>query len=206
MRSSTRWCRRCGRIFRRLAHRYYLMKAKWLGLPKLMHWDRNAPLPDDDDRTITWDDARERVLGAYAAFSPDLAEVGRRFFDRPWIDATLKPGKAGGAFAHPTVPSAHPYLLLNYHGRTRDVMTLAHELGHGVHQVLAGEQGYLMAGTPLTLAETASVFGEMLTFRALLDAADPRQRRHHAGRQGRGHAEHRGPAGRILSFRVAAAR
>jgi oligoendopeptidase F len=163
--------------FPRLAHRYYLMKAKWLGLPKLMHWDRNAPLPDDDDRTIGWDDARERVLTAYGAFSPDLAEVGRRFFDRPWIDATLKPGKAGGAFAHPTVPSAHPYLLLNYHGRTRDVMTLAHELGHGVHQVLAAEQGYLMSGTPLTLAETASVFGEMLTFRALLDAADTKRRR-----------------------------
>ena len=163
--------------FPRLAHRYYLMKAKWLGLPKLMHWDRNAPLPDDDDRSIAWQDARERVLTAYGAFSPDLAAVGRRFFDRPWIDATLKPGKAGGAFAHPTVPSAHPYLLLNYHGRTRDVMTLAHELGHGVHQVLAAEQGYLMAGTPLTLAETASVFGEMLTFRALLDAAEPRQRR-----------------------------
>jgi oligoendopeptidase F len=163
--------------FPRLAHRYYLMKAKWLGLPKLMHWDRNAPLPDDDDQTIIWDDARERVLTAYHAFSPDLAEVGRRFFDRPWIDATLKPGKAGGAFAHPTVPSAHPYLLLNYHGRTRDVMTLAHELGHGVHQVLAAEQGYLMAGTPLTLAETASVFGEMLTFRALLDSADPERRR-----------------------------
>ena len=163
--------------FPRLAHRYYLMKAKWLGLPKLMHWDRNAPLPEDDDRTIGWDDARDRVLTAYGAFSPDLADVGRRFFDRPWIDATLKPGKAGGAFAHPTVPSAHPYLLLNYHGRTRDVMTLAHELGHGVHQVLAAEQGYLMAGTPLTLAETASVFGEMLTFRALLDAADPKRRR-----------------------------
>jgi oligoendopeptidase F len=163
--------------FPRLAHRYYLMKAKWLGLPKLMHWDRNAPLPDDDDRTIGWNDARERVLTAYGAFSPDLAEVGRRFFDRPWIDATLKPGKAGGAFAHPTVPSAHPYLLLNYHGRTRDVMTLAHELGHGVHQVLAAEQGYLMSGTPLTLAETASVFGEMLTFRALLDAAEPKRRR-----------------------------
>jgi oligoendopeptidase F len=163
--------------FPRLAHRYYLMKAKWLGLPKLMHWDRNAPLPDDDDRTIGWNDARERVLTAYGAFSPRLAEVGRRFFDRPWIDATLKPGKAGGAFAHPTVPSAHPYLLLNYHGRTRDVMTLAHELGHGVHQVLAAEQGYLMSGTPLTLAETASVFGEMLTFRALLDAADPKRRR-----------------------------
>jgi oligoendopeptidase F len=163
--------------FPRLAHRYYLMKAKWLGLPKLQHWDRNAPLPDDDDRSIGWSDARERVLTAYAAFSPELAEVGGRFFDRPWIDATLKPGKAGGAFAHPTVPSAHPYLLLNYHGRTRDVMTLAHELGHGVHQVLAAEQGYLMAGTPLTLAETASVFGEMLTFRALLDAADPKRRR-----------------------------
>jgi oligoendopeptidase F len=163
--------------FPRLAHRYYLMKAKWLGLPKLMHWDRNAPLPDDDDRTIEWNDARERVLTAYSAFSPQLSEIGRRFFDRPWIDATLKPGKASGAFAHPTVPSAHPYLLLNYHGRTRDVMTLAHELGHGVHQVLAAEQGYLMAGTPLTLAETASVFGEMLTFRALLDAADPKRRR-----------------------------
>jgi oligoendopeptidase F len=163
--------------FPRLAHRYYLMKAKWLGLPKLMHWDRNAPLPDDDDRTIEWNDARERVLTAYGAFSPQLSEIGRRFFDRPWIDATLKPGKASGAFAHPTVPSAHPYLLLNYHGRTRDVMTLAHELGHGVHQVLAAEQGYLMAGTPLTLAETASVFGEMLTFRALLDAADPKRRR-----------------------------
>jgi oligoendopeptidase F len=163
--------------FPRLAHRYYLMKAKWLGLPKLMHWDRNAPLPDDDDRIIRWNDARERVLTAYRAFSPELADVGRRFFDRPWIDATLTPGKAGGAFAHPTVPSAHPYLLLNYHGRTRDVMTLAHELGHGVHQVLAGTQGYLMSGTPLTLAETASVFGEMLTFRALLDAADPKRRR-----------------------------
>ena len=162
----------------RLAHRYYLMKAKWLGLPKLMHWDRNAPLPDDDDREIDWPEARERVLSAYGAFSPDLASVGKRFFDAAWIDARLRPGKASGAFAHPTVPSAHPYLLLNYHGRTRDVMTLAHELGHGVHQVLAGNaQGYLMSGTPLTLAETASVFGEMLTFRALLDSADPKQRR-----------------------------
>ncbi len=163
----------------RLAHRYYLMKAKWLGLPKLMHWDRNAPLPEDDDQQISWDEARRRVLSAYRAFSPDLAEIGQRFFDRPWIDATLRPGKAGGAFAHPTVPSVHPYLLLNYHGRTRDVMTLAHELGHGVHQVLAGHaQGYLLSGTPLTLAETASVFGEMLTFRAMLDAErNPRRRR-----------------------------
>ena len=164
--------------YARLSHRYYLMKAKWLGLDKLQHWDRNAPLPGDADREIAWPEARRRVLDAYGAFSPDLAAVGRRFFDKPWIDAALRPGKAGGAFAHPTVPGAHPYLLLNYHGRTRDVMTLAHELGHGVHQVLAGDQGYLMAGTPLTLAETASVFGEMLTFRALLDAeTDPAKRR-----------------------------
>ena len=164
--------------YARLSHRYYQMKAKWLGLPKLQHWDRNAPLPGDDDRAIPWDEARNRVLSAYGAFSPELADVGQQFFDKPWIDAGLRPGKSGGAFAHPTVPSAHPYLLLNYHGRTRDVMTLAHELGHGVHQVLAAPQGYLQSGTPLTLAETASVFGEMLTFRALLDAeTDPARRR-----------------------------
>ena len=162
----------------RLSHRYYATKAKWLGLPKLQHWDRNAPLPDDDDRLIPYPEARDRILTAYGAFSPEMAEVGRRFFDRPWVDAALRPGKAGGAFSHPTVPSAHPYILMNYHGRARDVMTLAHELGHGGHQVLAAPQGYLMAGTPLTLAETASVFGEMLTFRAMLDAeTDPRRRR-----------------------------
>jgi oligoendopeptidase F len=161
----------------RLSHRYYQMKAKWLGLPKLQHWDRNAPLPNDDDRLIAWQDAEQQVLKAYGAFSPELASVGKQFFDKPWIDARLKPGKSGGAFAHPTVPSVHPYLLLNYHGKTRDVMTLAHELGHGVHQVLAGPQGTLMSNTPLTLAETASVFGEMLTFRSLLDAASPAQRR-----------------------------
>jgi oligoendopeptidase F len=162
----------------RLSHRYYAMKAKWLGLPKLMHWDRNAPLPDEADKPIAWPDAVERVLASYGAFSPELAAIGRRFFDAPWVDAALRPGKASGAFAHPTVPSAHPYLLLNYHGKSRDVMTLAHELGHGVHQVLAGEQGYLLSSTPLTLAETASVFGEMLTFRAVLDAeTDPKRRR-----------------------------
>ena len=162
----------------RLSHRYYALKAKWLGLEKLEHWDRNAPLPEDLDGAIPWADARDRVLGAYAGFSPELAAVGRRFFDNPWIDAGLRPGKSGGAFAHPTVPSVHPYLLVNYHGKTRDVMTLAHELGHGVHQILAAEQGYLMSGTPLTLAETASVFGEMMTFRALLDAeTDPARRR-----------------------------
>jgi len=164
--------------YARLSHRYYALKAKWLGLEKLQHWDRNAPLPEDADRTIPWDEARQQVLGAYGGFSRELASVGGQFFERPWIDAALRPGKAGGAFAHPTVPGVHPYLLLNYHGRTRDVMTLAHELGHGVHQVLAARQGYLMASTPLTLAETASVFGEMLTFRALLDAeTDPARRR-----------------------------
>ena len=161
----------------RLSHRYYTMKAKWLGLPKLAHYDRNAPLPGDDDRKIGWPEARDQVLNAYGAFSPDLARIGKDFFDKPWIDVPPREGKSGGAFAHATVPSVHPYLLLNYHGRTRDVMTLAHELGHGVHQVLAARQGYLMASTPLTLAETASVFGEMLTFRSLLNAADPARRR-----------------------------
>jgi oligoendopeptidase F len=161
-----------------LSHRYYRLKAKWFGGDRLDYWDRNAPLPDDQDAVIPWDRAREIVLGAYRRFSPELAAVGQRFFDNAWIDAAVRPGKAPGAFAHPTVPSAHPYLLLNYQGKARDVMTLAHELGHGVHQVLAGRQGHLMADTPLTLAETASVFGEMLTFRALLDAeTDARRRR-----------------------------
>ena len=165
------------RAYPRLSHRYYALKARWLGLDRLEHWDRNAPLPGDSDRPIRWDEARSRVLGAYAGFSPEMAEIGAKFFDHAWIDAPPRPGKSGGAFSHPTVPSVHPYILLNYHGRARDVMTLAHELGHGVHQVLAAEQGYLMAQTPLTLAETASVFGEMLTFRALLDAETAPARR-----------------------------
>ena len=161
-----------------LSHRYYAMKAKWFGQDHLDYWDRNAPLPDDADRSIRWDEARDLVLGAYGRFSPDLAALGKRFFDNAWIDAPVRPGKAPGAFAHPTVPSAHPYLLVNYQGKTRDVMTLAHELGHGVHQILAGRQGHLMSDTPLTLAETASVFGEMLTFRALLDSeTDPKRRK-----------------------------
>ena len=164
--------------YSRLTHRYYAMKATWLGLGHLEHWDRNAPLPGADDRIIPWLEARKRVLDAYAAFSPEMAAMAARFFDHPWIDAAPRAGKSGGAFSHATVPSSHPYVLMNYHGRARDVMTLAHELGHGVHQLLASRQGYLMAGTPLTLAETASVFGEMLVFRALLDAeADPRRRR-----------------------------
>jgi oligoendopeptidase F len=161
-----------------LSHRYYRLKAKWMGQEALDYWNRNAPLPSDDDRLVSWPEARKLVLEAYHAFSPDLADVGRHFFEKNWIDAPPRPGKAPGAFAHPTVPSAHPYLLLNYHGRTRDVMTLAHELGHGVHQVLAGPQGQLLADTPLTLAETASVFGEMLTFQALLKReTDPARRK-----------------------------
>jgi oligoendopeptidase F len=162
----------------RLSHRYYRLKARWFGVDVLPFWDRNAPLPEDEDRLIPWHEAEATVLGAYHAFSPEMADVGRRFFTSPWIDAPVRPGKASGAFAHPTVPSAHPYLLLNYQGRVRDVMTLAHELGHGVHQVLAGGQGCLMADTPLTLAETASVFGEMLTFRALLAReTEPKRRK-----------------------------
>ena len=161
-----------------LSHRYYRLKARWFGVEALPYWDRNAPLPGDEDRTFPWPEAQRIVLDAYAAFSPDMAAVGRRFFERSWIDAPARPGKASGAFAHPTVPSAHPYILLNYLGKTRDVMTLAHELGHGVHQVLAGPQGNLMADTPLTLAETASVFGERLTFQAMLKAeTDPKRRR-----------------------------
>jgi oligoendopeptidase F len=162
----------------KLSHRYYRLKARWLGLPRLNYWDRNAPLPDDADAPIAWNEAQSLVLKAYNAFSPKLAEVGRVFFEKGWIDVPPRPGKAPGAFAHPTVPSAHPYLLLNYHGRTRDVMTLAHELGHGVHQVLAAPQGQLLCDTPLTLAETASVFGEMLTFQALLKReSDPEERK-----------------------------
>ena len=155
----------------RLAHRYYKLKAKWFGVETMPYWDRNAPLPEHDDRVIPWAEASKIVLDAYGQFSPDLAAVGKKFFDNNWIDAPARPGKSPGAFAHPTVPSAHPYLLLNYQGKVRDVMTLAHELGHGVHQVLAARQGALMADTPLTLAETASVFGEMLTFQSLLKTA-----------------------------------
>ena len=161
----------------RLSHRYYKLKARWFGLEEMPFWDRNAPLPEQEERAISWAEAEETVLSAYEAFSPEMAAVGGRFFAGRWIDAPVRPGKASGAFAHPTVPSAHPYLLLNYQGRVRDVMTLAHELGHGVHQVLANGQGYLMADTPLTLAETASVFGEMLTFRALLTRETDPQRR-----------------------------
>jgi oligoendopeptidase F len=154
----------------RLSHRYYALKAKWFGKKRLPYWDRNAPLPTVAVRTVGWTEAMDTVLEAYGAFSPKMAAIAERFFAEKWIDAPVRPGKAPGAFAHPTTPSAHPYVLLNYQGKPRDVMTLAHELGHGVHQVLAAPNGALMAPTPLTLAETASVFGEMLTFRKLLAA------------------------------------
>ena len=167
-----------GDSYPRISHRYYALKARWLGLDRLEFWDRNAPLPEDADNRRPWADAKIVVLDAYRTFSPTLADIVARFFDGRWIDAQLRPGKDSGAFCHPTVPSVHPYVLMNYQGRTRDVMTLAHELGHGVHQVLAAHQGPLMAGTPLTLAETASVFGEQLTFQALLaQETDPVRRR-----------------------------
>lgn len=155
----------------RLSHRYYKMKAKWLGLDKLQVWDRNAPLPMESDRLVDWDEARTTVQEAYCEFDPRMADLSQPFFDKGWIDAGVKTGKAPGAFAHPTVTTVHPYVMLNYLGKPRDVMTLAHELGHGVHQVLAADQGELLSSTPLTLAETASVFGEMLTFRKLLSEA-----------------------------------
>jgi oligoendopeptidase F len=161
----------------RLSHRYYALKAKWFGKKRLPYWDRNAPLPQVPMRNVGWAEAKDTVLTAYGAFSPKMAEIAERFFDERWIDAPVRPGKAPGAFSHPTTPSAHPYVLLNYQGKPRDVMTLAHELGHGVHQVLAAPNGALMAPTPLTLAETASVFGEMLTFRKLL--ANTRSKKEH---------------------------
>ena len=161
----------------KLTHRYYALKARWMGLDQLNWWDRNAPPPGEDPRRFSWDEAREIILDAFGKFDPGMAEVASWFFDRGWIDAPQRKGKASGAFSHPTVPSAHPYILMNYSGQVRDVMTLAHELGHGVHQVMAAPQGYLMSSTPLTLAETASVFGEMLVFRSLLDRCEDKVQR-----------------------------
>ncbi|MFY2826213.1 M3 family oligoendopeptidase [Ruegeria sp. MALMAid1280] len=162
----------------KLSHRYYELKRKWLGLDVMQVWDRNAPLPMEDTRVVGWDEAEKTVMDAYNAFDPRMAEIAAPFFSKGWIDAAVKPGKAPGAFAHPTVTDVHPYVMLNYLGKPRDVMTLAHELGHGVHQVLAADQGEMLSSTPLTLAETASVFGEMLTFRKMLDQAEtPEQRK-----------------------------
>ncbi len=162
----------------KLSHRYYELKRKWLGLDVMQVWDRNAPLPMEDTRIVDWAEAETMVMDAYNAFDPRMGEIAAPFFSKGWIDAAVKPGKAPGAFAHPTVTEVHPYVMLNYLGKPRDVMTLAHELGHGVHQVLAADQGEMLSSTPLTLAETASVFGEMLTFRKMLDQAEtPEQRK-----------------------------
>jgi oligoendopeptidase F len=161
----------------KLSHRYYELKRKWLGLDVMQVWDRNAPLPMEDTRVVDWATAEDMVMSAYNAFDPRMGELAAPFFSDGWIDAGVKPGKAPGAFAHPTVTNVHPYVMLNYLGKPRDVMTLAHELGHGVHQVLAAEQGEMLSSTPLTLAETASVFGEMLTFRKLLDGAETKSER-----------------------------
>ena len=161
----------------KLSHRYYALKAKWLGLDRMQVWDRNAPLPMEETKIVGWNEARETVVSAYTAFDPRMGDLAQPFFDKGWIDAGVKPGKAPGAFAHPTVTNVHPYVMLNYLGKPRDVMTLAHELGHGVHQVLAAGQGELLSSTPLTLAETASVFGEMLTFRRMLDGAQTQAER-----------------------------
>ena len=162
----------------KLSHRYYELKRGWMGLDKMEVWDRNAPLPMESDRLVGWEEAKTTVLDAYAGFDPEMASLAQPFFEKGWIDAPVKPGKAPGAFAHPTVADVHPYVMLNYLGKPRDVMTLAHELGHGVHQRLAAGQGELLSSTPLTLAETASVFGEMLTFRKLLaDAPTPAEKK-----------------------------
>jgi len=159
------------RNYKNLAHRYYKLKAKWLGVEVMDYWDRNAPLPESDEVQISWQNAKETVLTSYNSFEPQLGKIAEEFFKKEWIDADPREGKDSGAFSHPTVPSVHPYILMNYHGKIRDVMTLAHELGHGIHQILAAPQGHFLSDTPLTLAETASVFGEMLTFKGMLKAA-----------------------------------
>jgi oligoendopeptidase F len=165
------------KAYPKLSHRYYALKQKWLGLDKMQVWDRNAPLPMEDPKIVDWPQAEKIVMDAYNAFDPRMGELAEPFFRKGWIDAGVKPGKAPGAFAHPTVTDVHPYVMLNYLGKPRDVMTLAHELGHGVHQVLAAGQGEMLSSTPLTLAETASVFGEMLTFRKMLEGAETKAER-----------------------------
>ena len=155
-----------------LSHRYYALKASWMGQETLDWWDRNAPLPDDDERSFSWKEAEQLVMESFAGFDPAMADLAAPFFAQNWIDAAPRAGKSSGAFSHPVTPSAHPYILMNFSGKSRDVMTLAHEMGHGIHQRLAADRGYLMSDTPLTLAETASVFAEMLAFRKLVDGTE----------------------------------
>ena len=161
--------------FKDLSHRYYKLKSKWFNMDKLNWWDRNAPLPNKPNQKWSWSEAQEIVLTSFNELSPEIAKIANKFFENNWIDAEIRNGKDSGAYSHPCVPDVHPYILMNYNGKSRDVMTLAHELGHGVHQVLASKNGYLLADTPLTLAETASVFGEMLVFQKLLSKADSKQ-------------------------------
>ena len=187
----------------KLSHRYYELKRKWLGLDVMQVWDRNAPLPMEDTRIVGWDEAEKTVMDAYNAFDPRMAEIAEPFFSKGWIDAGVKPGKAPGAFAHPTVTDVHPYVMLNYLGKPRDVMTLAHELGHGVHQVLAADQGEMLSSTPLTLAETASRLWRNADLPQ--NAGQGRNQgtaQGPAGRQGRGHDQHGRPPDRLLRLRM----
>ncbi|NBB64993.1 M3 family oligoendopeptidase [Pseudomonas sp. ODNR1LW] len=161
----------------RLSHRYYALKAKAMGKARLDHWDRNAPIETTAPRAFTWSQGREIVLDSFSDLGAEFAERAAGFFDRPWIDGRARPGKQSGAYAHPVTADRHPYVFLNWMGERRDVLTLAHELGHGVHQTLAADQGTLLADTPLTLAETASIFAEGLTFDRLLATAPRREQR-----------------------------
>lgn len=163
--------------YKNTAHRYYKWKAKELGKEKLDYYDRNSPLPYSDDKTYTYEEAKELVLSAYSDFSPTMAEIGKKFFDNNWIDVPTRQGKMSGGYMMPTTPKVHPYILLNFQGKSDDVSTLAHELGHAIHQVLADKNGYLMSRTPLTLAETASVFGEQLAFRKILNQEQDLQKK-----------------------------
>ncbi len=164
--------------YKNIAHRYYAIKSKIFKKDKLNYWDRNAPYPNSPNTKIKWEEAKDLVLRSYGNFDSSFKDIVLLFFNNNWIDAELKAGKSPGAFAASTVPSVHPYILTNFHGKTRDVMTLAHELGHGCHQYLSAQQGLLLSSTPLTLAETASVFGEMMTFRTLLEEADKNTRKY----------------------------
>ncbi|PPR41350.1 MAG: Oligoendopeptidase F, plasmid [Alphaproteobacteria bacterium MarineAlpha5_Bin12] len=165
------------KYYPKISHRYYSLKARWFNKKQIIYWDRNAPLPFQQNKKYSWNDAKSIVLKAYKSFSPEMHAIAEKFFEKKWIDAQIRKGKQGGAFSASTIPSIHPYILINYQGTLRDVSTLAHELGHGIHQYLASFQGYYNASTPLTLAETASVFGEMLTFKYLLNNEENKLRK-----------------------------
>ena len=165
-------------FYPKLSHRYYALKAKWFKKKYLMYWDRNAPLPFQNSKTFSWKEAQNTVIDAYSEFNSNIGNIVKKFFDEKWIHAPVLEGKSPGAFAASTVASVHPFILINFQGKTRDVSTLAHELGHGVHQYLAGKnQTHFNASTPLTLAETASVFGEMLTFKLILNQTTSKKER-----------------------------